>query len=142
MARVYQGSIIESLGRLFATGTATAMGEAEFGAVMFAIKAPWIAAAFSLCFAVANVVGTALWSRCDRLRPYAAMQLLILVIGVSGTVAIASVDVLRPAGAPPDANWDEIRSGRLPLLAIVAGLMASFAFMEWDTKKAKESGKT
>jgi zinc protease len=29
MARVYQGSIVESLGRLFATGTATAMGEAE-----------------------------------------------------------------------------------------------------------------
>jgi hypothetical protein len=107
------------------------------GAVMFAIKAPWIAAAFSLCFAVANVVGTALWSRRDRLRPYAAMQLLILVIGVSGMVAIASVDMLRPAGAPPDATWDEIRGGRLPLLAIVAGLMASFAFMEWDTKKAK-----
>src|ERR1700721_2010222 len=29
MARDYQGSIVESLGRLFATGTATAMGEAE-----------------------------------------------------------------------------------------------------------------
>ena len=29
MARVYQGSVVESLGRLFATGTATAVGEAE-----------------------------------------------------------------------------------------------------------------
>jgi hypothetical protein len=118
------------------------MGEAELGAVMFAIKAPWIAAAFLLCFAVAHVIGTALWSRRDRLRPNPAMQLLILVIGVSGIVANARVDGLRPAGAPADATWDEIRSGRLPLLAIVAGLMASFASMEWDAKKAKESGKT
>jgi hypothetical protein len=77
MAKAYQGSIVESLGRLFATGTATAMGEAEFGAVMFAIKAPWIAAAFSLCFAVANVVGTALWSRRDRLRPYVLCNELV-----------------------------------------------------------------
>jgi hypothetical protein len=29
MARAYQGSIVESLGRLFTTGTATAIGEAE-----------------------------------------------------------------------------------------------------------------
>ncbi len=29
MARVYQGSIVDSVGRLFATGTATAMGESE-----------------------------------------------------------------------------------------------------------------
>ena len=67
-------------------------------AVLGASQAPWAAAACFLCFTFANVVGTCLWRRRDRLRPYRAFQLLILALGVSGVLTMFSIDVLRPPG--------------------------------------------
>ena len=43
------------------------------------------------CFAVANVVGVALWRARSRLAPYPAIQVLLAVLGVCAVVALFSL---------------------------------------------------
>jgi hypothetical protein len=114
------------------------------GAVMFARRAPWIAAVWLVCFVLANAIGTGLWRRRGCLRPYPAIQLLLLVGGVIGLLALASFGVLRPAGVRlEDAGWNgDVRKSCFCLVTAVSALMAWFALMEGGATKAKESGKT
>ena len=63
-----------------------------------------------VCFAVANAVGTSLWLRRDRLRPYPAISTLFLVIAICGLVAVGTFDVLRPASVRPDSTTENGRS--------------------------------
>lgn len=57
----------------------------------FAISLVWVA-----CFALANVVGFAFWTRRTVLAPFKAIQLLILVLGLAGLVAWSSLAQFRP----------------------------------------------
>jgi hypothetical protein len=66
------------------------------GAAVLTPRAPEVAAVWLFCFAVANAIGSWLWWRRDRLRPYPAMQLLLLACGASGLLALISLHVLRP----------------------------------------------
>jgi hypothetical protein len=80
------------------------------GGVWLAVLAPLIGVIWLVCFAVANAVGTALWLRRDRLRPYPAIQILFLVIAICGLLAVGTFDVLRPASVRPDSTTENGRS--------------------------------
>jgi hypothetical protein len=80
------------------------------GGVWLAVLAPLIGVTWLVCFAVANAVGTSLWWRRDRLRPYPAIQILFLVIAICGLVAVGTFDVRRPASVRPDSTTENGRS--------------------------------
>jgi hypothetical protein len=106
------------------------------GALAMALQNPWVAALWVLCFSLANGVGTWMWRRRDRLAPYPAAQLLVLVVGVCGMVALASIDVLRPQ-VPVALNMprSNLRTGELFLLTFVPGFMAWCALQERAARK-------
>jgi len=100
-------------------------------------QAPWAAGACFLCFTFANVVGICLWRRRDRLRPYPAIQLLFLSIGISGVLTMVSIDLLRPPGLAPSANWKhDFRHGMLVVMLVPLAVMAYITLLEWGVKKA------
>jgi hypothetical protein len=103
------------------------------GGVSLAFYAPLIGVTFLACFAIANAIGTSLWLRRDRLRPYPAIQILLLVIAISGLVALVTFDVLRPASVRLDLtseNGGDLRQGYLMFLVGVPLGMLWFHLME------------
>jgi hypothetical protein len=66
------------------------------GAVVLAPRAPEVAGVWLACLAVANAIGSVMWRRRDRLRPYPAQQALLTVCGVSGLTALLALHVCRP----------------------------------------------
>jgi hypothetical protein len=111
------------------------------GAALLAPQAPAIAAVWLLCFAVPNVVGTWMWWRRDRIRPYPALQLLLLSCLAGGLAALITLDAIRPEGVRLEIVWDAghfrlvkmpweaIRRGYLVFLFVPA-LMVMWHFME------------
>ncbi len=57
-------------------------------------QAPLLAALWSGCFVLANLVGTIMWMNRGKLDPYRALQVLLLVIFAFTTIAIVSADWL------------------------------------------------
>jgi hypothetical protein len=100
------------------------------GAAMLAPVAPAIAVVWLACYAFANAVGIWLWRRRTRVRPHTAIQLLLLVCGISGLLAWLALDRLRPEVVLL-MGWP--RHGYRMLL-IVPALMAWFAVMEYATR--------
>jgi hypothetical protein len=101
------------------------------GAASVFTQAPRIAAVFLACFLLANGIGTWMWCRRDCLRPYLALQLLLLVVGVSGLLALGSLDALAPRGVRMNLPRSEMVLGYRTLLIVVPALMAGFALQEW-----------
>ena len=66
------------------------------GALVLAREAPEVAAAWLLGFTSANAIGTWLWSRRRRLRPFPGVLIGFLVCGLSGLFALSALHVLRP----------------------------------------------
>jgi hypothetical protein len=88
-----------------------------------------LALAVIACLLVPNVLGTVLWSRRDRVRPYPAMQLLVLFAGISAGVALALVTWASTFGiARAAANpwW---------LLLLFPALLLVFRMVERGGKK-------
>jgi hypothetical protein len=100
------------------------------GAAVLAPRAPLVAVVWFLGFAIANALGVWLWWRRDRIRAHPALQLLLLVCGITGVIAWAVLEVSRP---------DVVRSLGWPsqghrMLLIVPGLMAWFTILEYGTR--------
>jgi hypothetical protein len=76
------------------------------GAAVLAPQAPALAAVWLLCFAAPNALGVWLWRRRDRVRPHPALQALVLVITLSGLVAVAALDVAGPPGVRLELVWE------------------------------------
>jgi len=78
------------------------------GAVALALNAPVAALLWSFCFVVANFIGTLLWRRRHILRPHTALQLLLMVSGLLGLVAVCVLQLLVPnmAVTIPALAWD------------------------------------
>jgi hypothetical protein len=110
------------------------------GAVVLAPHAPEVAGIWVVGFVVANAIGAWLWRRRDRLRPYPALQALLLVCGVDGLLALVALHVLRPGLRITRTTGfdlaDEPRS-ILWLLVMVIALMTWFHLLERDAKKRK-----
>ena len=100
------------------------------GAVFLAPLAPRNAACWLACFVIANGIGTWLWSSRGWIRPYLAIQLLLLVCGICGLVAFSSLDMTRPDVV---RTVGERRQGYLALL-ILPALMAWFAVLEHGSR--------
>jgi hypothetical protein len=110
------------------------------GGVPLAFHAPLIGVTFLICFAVANAIGTWLWLRRDRLRPYSAIQMLLLVIAICGLVALVTFDVLRPASVRLDLTSQyggDLDKGYLFFLVGVPLGMVWFHLMERSVRAAR-----
>jgi hypothetical protein len=110
------------------------------GGAPLAYHAPLIGVTFLVCFAVANAIGTSLWLRRERLRPYPAMQIMLLVIAISGIAALASFDVLRPADVRLDLtseNGGDLHEAYLIFLVGVPLGMVWFYLMERSVTAAR-----
>jgi hypothetical protein len=105
------------------------------GAAVFAAPAPPVALAWLGCFAAANAAGWWLWRRRDRVRPYPALQGLLLACGACGLAAVAALHLAGPAGAPLAGD----PRGYLALLAFPA-LMARFSRLEHAARAAPGPG--
>jgi hypothetical protein len=111
------------------------------GGVPLAIYSATIGITWLTCFAVANAAGTCLWMSRDRLRPYPAYQLLLLIIAVSGLVALFTFDVLRPDSRSNNGlsflgimGRGDLQRGYCFLLVIVPLGMVWAHFMERSAK--------
>jgi len=110
------------------------------GGALLAFYAPLIGVTFLVCFAVANAIGTSLWLRRDRLRPYPAIQFLLLVIAISGLVAVVTFDVLRPADVrlnlTSESGGDLHKAYLIFLVGVPLGMVWAH-FMEWSATAAR-----
>lgn len=62
--------------------------------------------AILVCFLIPNVVGVALWRSRDRIRPYPAIQALVVVMGVCSVLTLVAFDVSgRLAAYSPGSSW-------------------------------------
>lgn len=61
-------------------------------ASVFAAGAPRLALALAACWLGANAIGTWLWWRRDRLLPYPAVQLMLVVVGAFSSLALFAID--------------------------------------------------
>jgi len=89
---------------------------------------PTAATTVIVLFVLANFIGTMLWRRRERLSPYAAIQMLLPVLGVFGLVAVF---VLNRAGVYETIQIGGTISARVTYAAIVlivAALMLIFYF--------------
>jgi hypothetical protein len=93
-------------------------------AAAIGFRAPGVAAVFGACFAVANAVGIFLWLRRDSLRPYAAIQLLVLVCGVSSFIAWLTLTWVRP-DVVAALGWHSYL-----VFLVVPAIMVWFALLE------------
>jgi hypothetical protein len=119
------------------------------GAAVLVPQAPWVAAWWAGCCALANAVGAWLWLRRDRVRPYPAIQALLATCGAAGLLAVAALHAFGPADVRLGVAWHDgrfilesppggtLRSAYAILLLGVPALMAYFAFMEWAGRKGK-----
>ena len=110
------------------------------GAVVLVPHAPEVAGVWLAGVAVANAIGSWMWWRRDRLRPYPALRALLLVCGVDGLMALVALHVLRPGLriTRPLGIYlaDEPRS-ILWLLVLVVSLMTWFHVREWSAQKER-----
>src|SRR5437867_3891353 len=95
------------------------------GAAVLAASAPLAALTWAACFVVANAAGWWLWQRRDRLRPYPAMQALVLVCGVVALVAMAALDLI---GTDDGMLGKPVR--RYLALLVFPGLLVLFGWLE------------
>lgn len=96
------------------------------GAVMLAPRAPGVAGVWLACCLAVNALGVALWRRRDRLRPFPAIQGLLMASGLAMLVAFGSLSLhaseLRSAVGFGHRDW--------LALAGVPVLMAWFAVLD------------
>ncbi|WP_406694307.1 hypothetical protein V5E97_24855 [Singulisphaera sp. Ch08] len=110
------------------------------GAVAFVRRAPEVAGIWLVCLAVANAIGSWIWWRRDRVRPYPALQALLLtclVIGMPALVALYTlrpgldVTFIRPTGIYLwDQHW-------IRFLVLIVIMTTSSYFMERSARKEK-----
>jgi hypothetical protein len=108
------------------------------GAVVLWPHAPEVAGVWLACFAVANAIGSWMWRRRDRLRPYPALQALLLVCGVNGLIALVALHICRPGlriTRPLGISLADEPRLILWLLVLVIALMAWFHLQERGAKK-------
>jgi hypothetical protein len=117
------------------------------GAAVIAAQAPWVAAWWACCFALANAVGTGLWLRRDRVRPYPATQALLATCGVAGVLAVTALHAFGPAEVALGVGLHDgrirlegspagtLRTAYAALLLGVPAMMGWFALMERAASK-------
>lgn len=108
------------------------------GSVVLLPHAPEVAGVWLACFAVANAIGSWMWRRRDRLRPYPALQALLAVCGANGLMALVALHVCRPGlriTRPLGIYLADEPRLILWLLVLVISLMTWFHLQERGAKK-------
>ena len=95
----------------------------------FAISFVWLA-----CFALANAIGFAFWTRRTVIAPFKAIQFLILVLGLAGLVAWFSLAQFRPDLASLMKATTQMGYFALPIFPAIAGW---FYLLERDAKRVQ-----
>jgi hypothetical protein len=115
------------------------------GSAVLAREAREVAVVWLACFLAANAVGSSLWSRRRRLRPFPAIQIGFLVCGLSGVLALVSLHILRPGLRATRPAGVQLRDepGLIPaFLALVLLLMAHGCLLEWSARRERARSKS
>lgn len=110
------------------------------GSVVLARQAPEVAGVWLACFAVANAIGARMWWRRDRLRPYPALQALLLLCGIHGVVALVALHALRPGlriDRPPGIHLGDEPELIACLVVLVITLTIHFHFLERRSREGR-----
>ncbi len=97
------------------------------GAISFLSTQPLLSVVWLAAFIISVAIGVFLWNRRDHIAPYAAIQGLLLTIGLFSTVAILAARAVAPE-ILANVNMSPISS--LWLLAIFPGMMLLFHLLE------------
>ena len=89
------------------------------------------------CFAVPNIVGTAVWARRGRIAPYPAVQLLLVVLFISTAAALVLTDCLGLLGRL-DPRFEDPRILYL-LLLLFPALMLVFHLRNGSSTQHEET---
>jgi hypothetical protein len=90
------------------------------------------------CFAMPNIVGTIMWARRDRVAPYPAIQILVVVVFIFTAVALVSTDCLDVPGRL-DPRVKDPKFVYL-LLLLFPALMIMFHFINRPRSSRSEDG--
>ena len=90
-----------------------------------------------LCGAIPNMIGYALWRRRDRLRPYPAIQLLLMTVFVFTAVFMTLIFTIISEPLY-EKYFHGIRFYHLAILGIFPAMMASFHRLEMLNRKAHQ----
>lgn len=89
----------------------------------------------ALCLLI-NIAGTTMWVNRDRLRPYPAVQCLVLLCGVCTVIAIAMLD-LRGQPGYFGAEGAEVSAKTYLILLIVPAVMLHAHLLERNARRAR-----
>lgn len=110
-----------------------------FGGILLSLKSPWLGGYWIAMFVVLNAAGFWLYLRRDRILPYSAVQLLLLVCGVTSISAWTLLVVMRPDLLP--LMQATALKGYLCLM-IIPGIMLSFHFKESAPTRIRKLGES
>ena len=110
-----------------------------FGGILLSLKSPWLGGYWVGMFVVLNAAGFWLYFRRDRILPYPAVQLLLLVCGVTSISAWTLLVVMRPDLLP--LMQATALKGYLCLM-IIPGIMLSFHFKESAPTRIRKLGES
>ena len=102
------------------------------GGVAFLSQHTFLSAIWLSCFAMALSIGVFVWTRRVTLAPYPAIQVLILVCGLSGAVAIIAALYMAPQLL---AAVQLTPSGSLLLLLMFPAFMLWSHFLESTARR-------
>lgn len=136
--RVGPGRFQWNAGAWFGAGIGASMWLAGAAAVLMRenVTASVVAMA---CFLVPNVAGIALFLRRDRVAPYPALQLLVLLIGLASMAFIVYLNRVGLAAAV-DRRLGFGERGFILVPVLFAGLLAWFHAMERSARKKRGEG--
>jgi hypothetical protein len=119
------------------------------GALEFARQAPWASALCLVLWLAANALCTWIWVRRDRVPPFPAMIIMLLVGMSCALMVVAALDFRGTDPVLFNLVWDggrivagdhrrwEIRSGYRTILLLFPGLIAWFSVTEWGARKSR-----
>jgi hypothetical protein len=102
------------------------------GGLMFASQSMALAAVWLVCYATAVACGVFIWTRRASLAPYPAIQCLLLLVGVTSTIAILFALFTRPEFL---AHLNATPTQALLTLLVFPGLMLGFFLLERTARR-------
>lgn len=88
-------------------------------------------------FLAPNIIGLVLWSKRDRIRPYPAIQWLIVIIGVFTVVSLVCLDISAKIQLV-SPQYEQFPRAMYLLLLMFPALMVMFHFQNKQTGKKSQ----
>ena len=102
-----------------------------------AVRNVWVGLLICLCGVLPNLLGLYLWNRRDRIKPYAAIQILL---GCVGVLSLAAVLLFHLGGLVLQDSGGVSITTAFWYLLLYPLLMLCFFWQEMSSRKRKRGG--